>query len=62
MVKHVLGSVDGVGAFGSAAVLIFFIVFVSVIVRLALFSRSEIAELSALPLEDGDAPTIKEEV
>ena len=62
MVKHVLGSIDGVGAFGSAAVLIFFIVFVSVIIRLALFSRSEIAELSALPLEDSDSETFKKEL
>ena len=59
MVKHVLGSIDGVGSFGAAAVLLFFIVFVSVIIRLMLFSRSEIDELSALPL-DGNVTTDKE--
>ena len=61
MVKHVLGSIDGVGSFGAAAVLLFFIVFVSVIIRLMLFSRSEIDELSALPL-DGNVTTDKEAV
>ena len=52
MLKHVLSSIDGVGSFGAAAVLLFFIVFVSVIIRLMLFSRSELDELSALPLDD----------
>ena len=59
MIKHVLRSIDGVGSFGAAAVLLFFIVFVSVIVRLMLFTRSEIEELSALPL-DGDVTIDKE--
>ena len=59
MIKHVLSSIDGVGSFGAAAVLLFFIVFVSVIVRLMLCTRSEIEELSALPL-DGDVTIDKE--
>jgi hypothetical protein len=59
MVKHVLGSIDGVGSFGAAAVLLFFIVFVSVIIRLMLYSRTEIDELSALPL-DGEFTSEKE--
>lgn len=53
MHKDILNSINGVEIFPIIALIIFFIVFISIIIWVMKLDKSRIEKMSLLPLEDG---------
>lgn len=53
MIQNVLRDIGGIGLYGVISVCLFFLVFSAAVLRALMLKKSLIAEMSHLPLDDG---------
>ncbi|MCM8531594.1 MAG: hypothetical protein NE330_10575 [Lentisphaeraceae bacterium] len=54
MIKDILNSVNGLGIWGSAAIILFFMVFAWWIFSTLMMNNQHVEHMGSLPLENGD--------
>ncbi|RMH69547.1 MAG: CcoQ/FixQ family Cbb3-type cytochrome c oxidase assembly chaperone [Gemmatimonadetes bacterium] len=52
MIKTVLQSIDGIGAYPAFSLALFFVVFSAIVLKVIFMNKNDVKEISELPLND----------